>query len=256
MRPDCCAESSTILSVRLHQICTGTHESAIARAYVIGLRSANFAGEVTGVPPTSLRARCCFARPICPQPRARHAWSHVRSAHRVQPAPVDVHPRQLRLDDVGHAREIVDLAAVAPGVQGQQPAVTVRVDNREAADRGQVAPAAGVDLSVDGAAVGRDDQRDCGVVARAVAGGQEQICVAAMPVMRAVGDRDLAGRRSRGELVLRVGDRRRLRRKRRSRSDSEEGCEGEGPQQACLEKRCGSHAATVERGPNPALSAP
>ena len=84
----------------------------------------------------------------------------------------------------------------------------------------------------------------------------DAVKVAAMPVVRPVGDGELAGRCSRGELILRVGDRGRLRGERGGRSDCEEGCEGEGPQQACLEKRCGSHAATVERGPNRALSAP
>ena len=114
-----------------------------------------------------------------------------RTADGVQPAAIDVKPGELRLDDVGHSREVGDLAAVAPRVQRQEAPVTVGIDDGEVSERRESAPAAGVDLPVDGAAVRRDDEGDGGVVARPVVVGEQDVRVAPVPVVGPVRDRDL-----------------------------------------------------------------
>src|SRR5438093_321222 len=72
-RPDCVHESRTILSVRLHQIWSGTQEAAMARVHAIGLRSAYAAAADAGVPPTSRRASHCSLSPFGPPHDRRHA---------------------------------------------------------------------------------------------------------------------------------------------------------------------------------------
>src|SRR5262249_21771011 len=116
----------------------------------------------------------------------------------------------------------------------------------EVAEGGQRAPAPGVDLSVDRAAVRGDDERDRRVVTGAIVVRGQDIGVPQVTVMRPGGDRDLP-RREGGGLGWLPGVS-------RESEENQQRCEGAGRQQACSDLSCGSHTATVERGRNGALS--
>ena len=134
---------------------------------------------------------------------AREQEQRLLAAHAaaegVDPAAVDPDERQRPPDDLRHLREVVDLLRRAPRV-AREP---VRVDDREAAARGQGAPDLRVAAAVEPAAVRRDDQRDPRVPLRAVPRGEHDVGGAALAV--------------RGEVVdlPRADERLRLRRRRR-----------------------------------------
>ncbi len=99
---------------------------------------------------------------------ARDEKERLLSAHAaaegVQATPVDMEPGQRVLRDLRHARQIADLARIAPRVERQRASLSFRIDHREAADGGEPTPAADVLLRADAAAVRRDHERDRGVV--------------------------------------------------------------------------------------------
>ena len=92
------------------------------------------------------------------------------AAERVDLAPVDPQPRQGGAQDLGHPREVGDLARVAPRVAGDPPAARIRVDDGEGAAAGQVAPEDRVRAPAQAAAVRRDHERQRRVRGRPVPG--------------------------------------------------------------------------------------
>ena len=110
------------------------------------------------------------------------------AAERVDAVPVQVQPRQRARNDRRHPRQVVDLPRRAPRVVGQEPSFAVGVDDRERALRRERAPEPRVRVPRDAAAVRRDDEWDRGVVRRPVRGGEDEVRVPAMPVVRAVRD--------------------------------------------------------------------
>ena len=131
------------------------------------------------------------------------------AAERVDLAAVDPEPRQRRAQDLGHAREVGDLAGIAPGVAGHAPAARVRVDHREGAAAGQVAPQDRVRLPVQAAPVRRDHERQRRVGRRPVPRREHHGRRARVPVVRDVVDLhppDRGHARRRGRPAAAVAD--------------------------------------------------
>ena len=75
------------------------------------------------------------------------------AADGVDPARVDVQPRELSPQDRRHPRQVVDLPAPAPGVPRQHAALPLRADDGERPERRQAAPEAEVGAGLDPASV-------------------------------------------------------------------------------------------------------
>ena len=153
---------------------------------------------------------------------ARHQQQRLLSTHaaaeRIHAVPIDVEPAQRVLGDLRHAGEVANLPRVTPGVEGQVASLTLGIDDGEAADRRQPAPAPNVLLRAHPAPMGRDDERDRRMEDRAVPRRKNQKGVPHPSVMGAVGDRDHShlrrgDRRTRGDCHAEDGDERRRQRR-------------------------------------------
>src|SRR5204863_7605947 len=117
---------------------TKTGEVAIAHDHVRGRVEGGCAGEEVRV--------------------MRDEEERLLSAHAApegeDPTPVDVKPRKGALDEVGHVRQIGDLARISPRVELQAASLPLGVHDRERPDGGEVAPDPRVHAGVDAAAVG------------------------------------------------------------------------------------------------------
>ena len=89
--------------------------------------------------------------------------SHA-AADRVDATGIDSQPRDRAPEDVRHSCEVPDLSGVAPGEEGQRPALPFGIDDCERAERGKVVPTPCVRPRSDPAPMWRDDERDRWVV--------------------------------------------------------------------------------------------
>jgi hypothetical protein len=111
---------------------------------------------------------------------------------------IDPNPGKSVRDDAGHPRQVVDLAAVAERLQVEPATHPVRVDDREAADSGQVAPVPGIRETRASAPMRRDDEWQGRVVTGVVPPREEHPGLADLSVVRSVGDlQELDSRRGR-----------------------------------------------------------
>jgi hypothetical protein len=125
---------------------------------------------------------------------SRNEQERLLTAHRTADRIDAADAHAVRLRDLRHPRQVVDLAGVAPRVEPSPPSLAGGVDHREAALARQVTPQIGVLGGADPASVRRDDERDRRAV---VAGGQEQPRRTHDPVVRAVADANRARQRLR-----------------------------------------------------------
>ena len=134
---------------------------------------------------------------------ARDQEQRLLAAHaapeRVHLAPVDPQPRQGGAQDLGHPREVGDLARVAPRVAGDPPPARIRVDDCEGAAAGKVAPEDRVRAPAQATAVRRDHERQRRVRGRPVPGWKHDKRAARPAVVGDVADLPaLDGRHSGG----------------------------------------------------------